>query len=164
MAGRVNVGCDGGFSAPTAGAPVASTTLGCATLTADTNVTLTIAPGVILYGGTGQSFLAVNRGNKISAVGTSTAPIVFTSRDNVLGLNDDGSQGQWGGVVLLGRGIITDCNVGSVASGTCERDTEGSADLARFGGADNSYNAGRMSFVQIRYSASCSAPIASCRR
>lgn len=151
--GRVNVGCDGGFAAPTVGAPFTSTTNGCTTpLTADTNVTLTIQPGVILFGGTGQSWLAVNRGNKLQAVGSATAPIVFTSRDNILGLNDDTSQGQWGGVVLMGRGITTDCNVGSVAAGTCERNTEGSADLARFGGADNAYSAGRMSFVQIRYS------------
>jgi hypothetical protein len=151
--GRVNVGCDGGFAAPTAAAPVTSSTVGCSTaLTADTNVTLTIAPGAILFGGTGQSWLAVNRGNKINAVGNATQPIVFTSRDNVLGLNDDSSQGQWGGVVLMGRGVVTDCNVGSVASNTCERDTEGSADLARFGGTDNAYNAGKMSYVQIRYS------------
>src|SRR5215207_4717042 len=93
MNGRVNVGCDGGFTAPTAA--FTSSTIGCTTpLTADTNVTLTIAPGVILYGATGQSWLAVNRGNKISAIGTATQPIVFTSRDNVLGLNDDTSQGQ----------------------------------------------------------------------
>jgi hypothetical protein len=154
--GRVNVGCDGGFTAPTAGAPYTSTTVGCTTaLTADTNVTLTIAPGAILFGGTGQSWLAVNRGNKIAAVGTASQPIVFTSRDNVLGLNDDTSQGQWGGVVLLGRGVTTDCNVGAVAAGganTCERDTEGAADLARYGGNDDAYNAGRMSYVQIRYS------------
>jgi len=153
MNGRVNVGCDGGFVRPTAAAPVVSTTVGCTgSLTDDTNVTLTIAPGVILYGNTGQSFLAVNRGNRISAVGTATQPIIFTSRDNVLGLSDDSSQGQWGGVILLGRGFTTDCNVGSVATNTCERDTEGSVDLARYGGTDNAYNAGRMSFVQIRYS------------
>ncbi len=151
--GRVNVGCDGGFTAPTAAAPVTSTTVGCSTpLTADTNVTLTVAPGTILFGGTGQSWLAVNRGNKINATGSANAPIVFTSRDNVLGLNDDSSQGQWGGVVLLGRAPVTDCNVGSVASNTCERDTEGSADLARFGGTNAADNSGRMSFVQIRYS------------
>ena len=153
MNGRVNVGCDGGFTAPTAAAPFTSTTVGCTTpLTADTNVTLTIQPGVILFGGTGQSWLTVNRGNKINAVGSASEPIVFTSRDNVLGNNDDTSQGQWGGVVLLGRGITTDCRFGSVGSNTCERETEGSADPARFGGTDNSYNAGRMSFVQIRYS------------
>ncbi len=153
MNGRVNVGCDGGFNAPTTTAPVTSTTIGCTTpLTADTNVTLTIDPGVILYGATGQSWLAVNRGNRISAIGTATLPIIFTSQDNVAGFNTDASQGQWGGVVLMGRGVTTDCNVGTVAANTCERDTEGAADLARFGGTDNSYNAGRMSFVQIRYS------------
>lgn len=151
--GRVNVGCDGGFNAPSATTPVTSTTVGCtAPLTADTNVTLTIEPGVILYGATGQSWLAVNRGNKISAVGTAALPIIFTSQDNVAGFNSDSSQGQWGGVVLLGRGVTTDCAVGTVAANTCERDTEGAADLARYGGTDNSYNAGRLSFVQIRYS------------
>lgn len=135
MSGRVDVGTDGGF-----------------TPTADTNVTLSIDPGVILFGGTGQSWLAVNRGNKINAVGTATQPIIFTSRDNVLGLNTETSQGQWGGVVLMGRGRVTDCTTGSVAAGTCERQTEGAADPARFGGANNADNSGRMSYVQIRYS------------
>lgn len=153
LPGRVNVGCDGGFTAPTSAAPVNSTTVGCTTpLTKDTDVTLTIAPGVILYGATGQSWLAVNRGNKLQAVGSASQPIVFTSKDNVLGYNDDSSQGQWGGVVLMGRAPITDCNVGTVAANTCERDTEGSADLARFGGANPADSSGRMSFVQIRYS------------
>ncbi|WP_120716437.1 hypothetical protein [Tsuneonella amylolytica] len=152
MNGRVDVGCDGGFSAPTSGAPFASTTVGCGTLTADTNVTLTIEPGVVLYARTGQSWLAVNRGNKINAVGTANAPIVFTSQDNVAGLNTDSSIGQWGGVVLLGRGRVSDCSVGTVAAGTCERDTEGAINLARFGGADDAYNAGSMRYVQIRYS------------
>ena len=136
MASRVDVGTDGGFTASSA----------------DTNVTLTIDPGVILFGGTGQSWLAVNRGNKINAVGTATAPIIFTSRDNILGLNTESSQGQWGGVVLMGRGRVTDCTTGSVAAGTCERQTEGAADPARFGGANDADNSGRMSFVQIRYS------------
>ena len=150
--GRVNVGCDGGFTAPTAA--FTSTTIGCGSISADTNVTLSIDPGVILYGATGQSWLAVNRGNKINAVGTASLPIVFTSQDNVAGFNTDASQGQWGGVVLMGRGITTDCGpgLGSVASNTCERDTEGAADIARFGGTNNAYNAGRMSYVQIRYS------------
>jgi len=154
MNGRVDVGCDGGFTAPTAGAPFDTTTPGCATsrLTEDTNVTLSIDPGVIVFAGTGQSWLAVNRGNKINAVGTQTQPIVFTSRDNVQGLNNDNSQGQWGGIVLLGRARTTDCTTGSVASNTCERQTEGAPDPARYGGTDDTYDAGRMSFVQIRYS------------
>ena len=150
---RVDVGCDGGFTRPTTAAPFTSTTANCTTpLTNDTNVVLTIEPGVILYGGAGASWLAVNRGNQINAVGTATRPIVFTSRDNVLGLNSDASSGQWGGVVLLGRAPTTDCNFGSIASNNCERDTEGATDPGRYGGTDNAYNAGRISFAQIRYS------------
>jgi len=156
MNGRVDVGCDGGFSAPTAGSPFATTTNSCGgrTLTADTDVTLTIDPGVIIYGENGAepAWLAVNRGNKINAVGTASSPIIFTSRQNVVGTADDSSQGQWGGVVLMGRGIITDCDFGSVASNNCERATEGAANPATFGGNDNSYDAGSMRYVQIRYS------------
>src|SRR4029453_6184168 len=149
---------DGGFLAPTAGTPFATQTPGCTgSLTADTNVTLTTAAGVILYGATGQSSLAVKRRNKNSSIGPSSQPIIFTSRDNVLGLNDDTSQGQWGGVVLMGRGMVADWAQGGVATGvppphTCQSQTEGETNSAVFGGNDNAYNAGRMSFVQIRYS------------
>ena len=150
LPGRVDVGCDGGFTAPTAA--FSSSTPGCGSITADTNVTLTVEPGVIVFGGSGVSWLAVNRGNKLNAVGTASAPIIFTSRDNILGLNTDSSQGQWGGIVLMGRGKVTDCTFGTVAGGTCERQTEGSADPAVFGGNDNAYNAGSLKYVQIRYS------------
>ena len=136
--GRVDVGLDRG-AAPTADAPVV----------------LTIRPGVVLYGVTGTSWLVVNRGNRISAVGTAASPIVFTSRDNVLGLSSDDSQGQWGGVVLLGRAPVTDCTVAPAATpGTvaCERQTEGAVDPAYFGGATPTDNSGTMDYVQIRYS------------
>ncbi len=138
MPGRVDVGTDGG--------PVATA--------ADTNVTLTIDPGVIVYGGTGVSWLAVNRGNRINAVGTAALPIIFTSRDNILGLNTDTSSGQWGGVVLMGRAQTTDCAAAAAVPGTiaCERQTEGAVDPALFGGATNTDSSGRMSYVQIRFS------------
>ncbi len=138
MNGRVDVGTDAGFSSTSTG------------------VTLTVEPGVILFGNTGTSWLAVNRGNRINAVGTVSAPIIFTSRDNVLGLNGETSQGQWGGVVLMGRAPITDCTTGSVASGgtasTCERQTEGASDPALFGGTNSADSSGTMKYVQIRYS------------
>ena len=123
--------------------------------TGGSGVTLTIDPGVVIFGSTGVSWLAVNRGNRINAVGTATQPIVFTSRDNVLGLVTDDSQGQWGGVVLLGRAPITDCTVAPNAppgSATCERQTEGATDPAYYGGATPTDNSGTMKYVQIRYS------------
>lgn len=136
--GRVDVGPDRG-AAPTADAPVV----------------LTIQPGVVVFAQTGVSWLAVNRGNRINAVGTAERPIVFTSRDNVLGLATDDSQGQWGGVVLLGRAPTTDCTVAPAAvpgSVNCERQTEGAVDPAYFGGATPDDNSGTLSYVQIRYS------------
>ncbi len=136
--GRVDVGPDRG-AAPTADAPVV----------------LTIEPGVVVFAKTGVSWLAVNRGNRLEAVGTAERPIVFTSRDNVMGLVTHDSQGQWGGVVLLGRAPITDCTVAPAAtpgSVNCERQTEGAVDPAYYGGATPDDNSGTLKYVQIRYS------------
>ncbi|MGD9812343.1 MAG: hypothetical protein AB7U35_13600 [Sphingobium sp.] len=135
LGGRVDVGSDLGTSG-------------------GSGITLTIDPGVIVFGNTGVSWLAVNRGNKIQAVGTASQPIIFTSRDNALGISSDTSSGQWGGVVLLGRAPITDCAAPSAAPGTtaCERDTEGASSPALYGGATANDSSGRMSYVQIRYS------------
>jgi hypothetical protein len=141
MNGRVDVGTDGGP------APDASDGL------TDTNVTLTVQPGVIVYA-SGASFLNVNRGNFIQASGTAERPIIFTSRDNVLGLNNDNSSGQWGGVVLSGRAPVTDCLAAGAAPGTvnCERQVEGAATPAVFGGATPAGTSGALRFVQIRFS------------
>ncbi|KTE60602.1 hypothetical protein, partial [Sphingopyxis sp. H100] len=137
--GRVDVGSDQGPTEETSD---------------PADVVLTIEPGVILYGESGPSWLNVNRGNRISAVGTPTRPIIFTSRDNIQGLNTENSSGQWGGVVLSGRSQITDCASGTATPGTnaCERQTEGAVDPALYGGVLNNDNSGRMSYVQIRFS------------
>ena len=141
LPGRVDVGTDGG---PTADASDGKT---------DTNVTLTIDPGVIVYA-SGAAFLNVNRGNRINAVGTSAQPIIFTSRDNVVGFNTANSSGQWGGIVLSGRAPVTDCIAPGATPGTtgCERQVEGAVDPALFGGATPNDNSGTMRYVQIRYS------------
>lgn len=139
--GRVDVGTDGGPTPDSADGA------------SDTNVTLTIEPGAIVYA-SGSSFLMVNRGNRINAAGTMTRPIIFTSRDNVLGLNNENSSGQWGGIVLGGRAPVTDCIAPGATPGTigCERQVEGAAQPAIFGGATNNDSSGTLSFVQIRYS------------
>ncbi len=158
MDGRVDVGCDGGPTTPTSSATYTTSTQACidagtTTLSGDTDVTLTIDPGVVVYGDTTSdpAWLAVNRGNKIMADGTASRPIVFTSRQNVIGTATDSTQGQWGGVVLLGRGVTTDCS-STAGTSPCQRETEGAATPARFGGSDNTDSSGSMSYVQIRYS------------
>jgi hypothetical protein len=140
IAGRVEVGADRGFSST------------------GTEVTLTVQPGVILFGQQ-DSYLVVNRGNAIQSNGTADRPIIWTSRDNIQGLTDDNSQQQWGGVVLLGRAPVSDCSTGVFntaanpnANPTCESRLEGAAVATPFGGANPADSSGSFRFNQIRFS------------
>lgn len=156
MDGRVNVGTDGGPLATTAddSNPIV--------FGADSNVTLTIEPGVILFAGNrtqpnGESYLVVHRGNKINAVGTATRPIVFTSRENVVGDATDASIGQWGGVVLLGRAPVSDCfdgafNKPAANQWQCQQKLEGTNQTTYYGGGNAADSSGTMKYFQIRFS------------
>ena len=139
--GQVDVGSDGG--------PAADTSDGLS----DTNVTLTIDPGVTLVGLDG-SYLNVNRGNKIAANGTAARPIIFTSQQNIRGENDDNSSGDWGGLILNGRAPVTDClsNTAVPGSVNCEREVEGTSTPPRYGGNVPGDSSGSVRFVQLRYS------------
>jgi hypothetical protein len=128
---------------------------------ADTGVTLTIAPGVVVAADSSETtndLLIVNRGSRISAVGTRAAPIVFTSQQNLAANGvSDASQGQWGGIILLGRAPTSVCAAGTGpnnaagSSATCQQAIEGVT--GRFyGGPTAADSSGQMSYVQIRYS------------
>ncbi|NQV95473.1 MAG: hypothetical protein HQ482_10160, partial [Sphingomonadales bacterium] len=116
---------------------------------------ITFEPGVTVFGSSGGDFLLVNRGSQIFAEGTATAPIIFTSRQNILGTTTADSIGQWGGVVILGRAPISNCATGSVSNpgGTrtdCEAIIEGPAN-AVYGGTLPNDSSGRLSYLQVRY-------------
>lgn len=116
---------------------------------------LTIEPGVVLFGSSGGDFLLINRGSQIFAEGTASAPIIFTSRQNVEGTAGVDSIGQWGGIVVLGRAPVSDCATGGASNpgGTrtdCEAIVEGPAN-AIYGGTLPGDSSGRMSYVQVRY-------------
>ncbi len=122
-----------------------------------TDVTLSIEPGAIFFA-QAASALIVDRGNTIDASGTPTMPIVFTSRDNILGLNNDNSQAQWGGIVMLGRAPVSDCqdNVFNTAAApnanpACQQRLEGSAQTFFFGGNDDADSSGTLEYVQMRF-------------
>jgi hypothetical protein len=67
-----------------------------------TGVTLTIEPGTVIIGErASKGTLIVQRGNKIMAVGTEAAPIVFTS-ERAPGQRQGGD---WGGLVIVGRAV-----------------------------------------------------------
>ena len=139
--GQVDVGTDGG--------PASDASDGLS----DTNVVLTIEPGVTLIG-LDASYLNVNRGNRILADGTATRPIIWTSQENVRGQNSDTSSGDWGGLILNGRAPVTDCLSNSATPGSvdCEREVEGTTTPPRYGGNNPDDSSGSVTFVQLRYS------------
>jgi hypothetical protein len=139
--GRVDVGVDVGGGGSTPGGQSA---------------TLTIAPGAVVYANTTNAdndFLVVNRGSRLVAEGTETQPIVFTAQQNLAGTATEDSQGLWGGIIMLGRAPISNCNNTNATGGTvnCENIAEGQT-TALYGGATPTDNSGVVRYVQIRYS------------
>lgn len=128
---------------------------------ADTGITLTIEAGVTLAADGSPAdpttdVIIVNRGSRISAIGTATAPIIFTSQQNLTANNvGDATQGQWGGLILLGRAPTGFCGTGGPnnadgTSTTCQTAIEGVT--GRFyGGPNRADNSGTLQYVQIRY-------------
>ncbi len=99
-------------------------------------VTLTIEPGVTVYGEQVQNgTLIVAQGGKIMAEGTVDAPIVMTS-DAVIGSR---ARGQWGGLIINGK------------APTNQGVTFGEGDTGAFGGTDPNDNSGVLRYVRIEY-------------
>ncbi len=67
------------------------------------NAILTIPAGTTIAGCTPQSFMVVEPGAKLNAMGTQAKPIVFTSQKDVLGYSKANAAGEWGGLVLAGN-------------------------------------------------------------
>jgi hypothetical protein len=146
IAGPVNIGtdCGGDPAAPLAGCQA---------------VTLTINPGTLLVGEGTTAYLVANRGSRLVAAGSAASPIIFTAKANLTsGGVTESSQGLWGGVILLGRAPISDCNT-AVAGGSvnCQQVIEGTTS-SLYGGASPNDNSGIVSYVQIRYSGVAIAP------
>ncbi len=142
IAGPVNVGTDVGGDGSLAGGQ---------------SVTLTVQAGVIFVA-TDGSYLVVNRGSRMNAVGSATQPIIFTADDQLNGTVQDTSQGLWGGVILLGRAPISDCNAGVPGgSAGCQQVIEGTTN-SLYGGNQPNDNSGSLRFVQFRYSGTVIAP------
>lgn len=126
-----------------------------------TGPTLTIAAGVIIAADSSEpsnDLLLINRGARINAVGTASAPIIFTAQQNLANNGvSDVSQGLWGGVVILGRAPTGVCRTGTGpndaggTSTTCENPIEGITGR-NYGGPLQNDNSGTFQFVQINYS------------
>ncbi|MCE2400965.1 hypothetical protein J4G08_08785 [Candidatus Poribacteria bacterium] len=98
--------------------------------------TLTIEPGVTIYGEQAQNgTLIVAQGGKIMADGTADAPIVMTS-DAEIGQR---ARGQWGGLIINGR------------APTNQGITAGEGNTGDFGGNDPADNSGVLRYVRVEY-------------
>lgn len=139
VSGRVDVGQDQGGDA---NAPVAGRAKG----------TLTVDPGVKIFGSAGLDYIVVNRGSQIFAQGTATQPIIFTSKQSIEGQTNADSMGQWGGIVVLGRAPISNCSGSGATPGTagCEAQVEGTN--AFYGGNSATDNSGAIRYVQVKHS------------
>lgn len=112
---------------------------------------LTIDPGTTLFGASGNDFLSIQRGSQIRSNGTPTAPVVLTSRQDMLGTATASSRGQWGGLVINGRAPINDCNDNAATGGTadCVKSGEGGSGL--FGGNTPEDNSGNLLYTRVQY-------------
>lgn len=115
--------------------------------------TLTILPGTIIRGDKAtKSCLIISRGSKIMAQGTAAQPIIFTSNESVAAGRNPGD---WGGLVILGNGIINTACATCTSSANKENYIEGFATQfpeILYGGNNNADNSGVLSYVRIEFS------------
>ncbi|MGQ0701426.1 MAG: hypothetical protein ACT4PZ_24675 [Panacagrimonas sp.] len=121
---------------------------GSATLPTPPAVVLTVEAGTLIFGKPEQS-LVVTRGARIEAVGFPTAPITFTSEQQLQARFDGdfdtaagGEDGGWGGLALMGRAPNSGCG-----PRTCDIER---IPFGRHGGKLPADRSGRLSYVVIR--------------
>jgi len=100
--------------------------------------TLNIAAGTRIIGEAGSvGTLIVLRGGKLNAIGTRTAPIVFTS-DQAVG---NRARGDWGGIILNGRAPV------NLEGG----EGAGEGDTGVYGGNNPNDSSGTMRYVRVEF-------------
>jgi hypothetical protein len=100
--------------------------------------TLNIAAGTRVIGESGSvGTLVVLRGGRLNAIGTRTAPIVFTS-DQPVGSR---ARGDWGGIILNGRAPL------NIEGG----EGAGEGDTGVYGGDDPDDDSGTLRYVRVEF-------------
>lgn len=113
--------------------------------------TLTIEPGTVIKGKPGEgenaSALIVARGATIMAEGTASNPIIFTAEaDDLNGSVTLLDRGLWGGVILLGNGILNTVPSQMNIEGIPTTEPRG-----EYGGTNNNDNSGVLRYISIRH-------------
>lgn len=110
--------------------------------------TLTIEPGTIIKGDKAtKGTLIVTRGAKINATGTVDKPIVFTSALSA----GARSQGDWGGVILLGKAPVNQGTDVKIEGGLVQPTGKDDKAYIYYGGTDAADNSGTMKYVRIEF-------------
>lgn len=137
-------------------------------ITIEAGSTLTIEPGTIIKGqaGTGSNATAllVARDATLTAIGSASAPIIFTSVADEINVSDitagnfaspnldPNISGLWGGVIVLGNAKISASNDSD--SDISEVQIEGiptSDPNGLYGGDDNEDSSGTLKYISIRH-------------
>lgn len=140
---------------------------------------LTVEAGATVAFESSSQFVIINRGSQIFAVGTESAPITFTSIQDIdsqraIAAGDPATMDfdavqTWGGMVVNGFAISNRCpytgalevdangrvtGQGTLAAdGECHVRAEGAAGLdeSHYGGANYSDNSGRLEYVRVKH-------------
>ena len=108
------------------------------------NATLTIPAGTLIRSNAVGASIIVTRGAKLNAIGTASSPIVFTSK-NAAGSRN---RGDWGGIVLLGKGRYNINNGVNFIEGISQTvDTQFGGGLSPI----NNDNSGTLKYVRIEF-------------
>lgn len=119
----------------------------------DVAAELVIEAGTLIFGEP-QEALVVTRGAAVQVNGTRSAPVMMTSRAQLVRrfdgdpstLVDSSQQGEWAGFALMGYAHTNEC--GGVFAG-CNVIAEGG--IGNYGGDDDSDSSGTVNFLVIRH-------------
>ncbi|MEM9669505.1 MAG: hypothetical protein AAF950_11325 [Pseudomonadota bacterium] len=99
--------------------------------------------------------VVVSRGSQLTAVGTASNPIVFTSMQDFVDdelPNGTSGVGDWGGLAINGAAPLNECTVDNTATpGTdgCEQNGEGGSGV--FGGGNPTDDSGDYAFIRVQH-------------
>lgn len=112
--------------------------------------TLTIEAGSTLAWLDSADYLLINRGSRIIAEGTRSAPITLTGyKDAVSGTAGPEDVQLWGGLVINGNGITNNCTEAQRTNNNCHVLAEGQP--SHYGGNDNDENSGIVRYVVVKH-------------
>lgn len=120
-------------------------------------VTLTIEPGTYIKAkaaepGVASGVLVVQKGGTLNAIGTASAPIVFTSY-KLLDCNTSNTPapGDFGGVVILGNAYVNTGTSANVIEGLTDQSNPQKYWYGSTGTTNNTESSGTLKYVRIEY-------------